>query len=66
MKNNNPDKWNYCHHFPILPLLGINHRIPLLHMAKNFVCLHNKEERINEFVIRYIVNPTLHVNKSFK
>ena len=29
----NKDRWNYCHRFPILPLLGDNNRLPLLHMS---------------------------------
>ena len=36
-KIKNKDKWNYCHHMPILPLLGDNHRLPLLHMDKRFI-----------------------------
>ena len=28
-KSKNKDRWNYCHHMPILPLLGTNHRLPL-------------------------------------
>ena len=29
----------YFHHMPILPLLGGNNRLPLLHMAKLFICI---------------------------
>ena len=39
-KNINKYKWNYCHHFQILPLLGVNHHLPLLYMSKNFVYIH--------------------------
>ena len=35
-------------------------------MYKNFVYLNNTEERINEFLIGYMFNPTLYVNKDFK
>ena len=62
----NKYKCNYCHHFPILSLLGINNHLPLLHISKRFVYLHHIEERINEFAISFMLNPTLHVNKSFK
>ena len=31
------DIYNYFHHMPILPLLGANHRLPLLHMSKRFI-----------------------------
>ena len=43
----NQDKWNYCHHFPILQLLGVNNNLPLLNMYKKFVYTHNKENRID-------------------
>ena len=36
IKSNNQDKWNYCHHYPILPLLGVNHCLPPLHTSSNF------------------------------
>ena len=65
-KINNQDKWNYCYNFPLLLFLGVNHCIPLLNMSKSFVYLHNTEERIYEFLIGYMVNRTLHVNKAFK
>ena len=60
---NNQDKWNHCHNLPILPFWGVNNCLPLLHMYKKFVYDHNTEERINEFAIGYMVNPTLNVNK---
>ena len=62
----NKDKWNYFHHFPIFPLLVVNDCIPIFHMSKIFVYLHNTEEHINQFEIEYMVNPTLHGNKAFK
>ena len=55
-----------CNNFPILPLLGINHCLPLFNMYKSFVYLKDAEEHINEFAIAYMVNPILHVNKSYK
>ena len=33
------DIWNYCHHMPMLPLSGDNNNLPLLHMAKRFICI---------------------------
>ena len=65
-KIKNKDKWNYCHHRPILPLLGANHRLPLLHKDKSFIWLEETEEHINEFEIGYTINPNFHVNKAFK
>ena len=65
-KNKNKDRWDYCHHFPILPSLGANHCLPLLHMAKFFIWINETSERINEFAIVYMINPTFHVNKGFE
>ena len=62
IKINKLVKCNRCHHFPILPLLGVNHRLPILNMYKNFVYINNTEDLNNEFVIAYMVNPKLHVN----
>ena len=53
---NNQDEWNYCHNFPLLQLLGVNHCLPLLHMSKNFVCIHNTEEHINKLAIGCMVS----------
>ena len=36
-KIKNKYRWNYCHHMHMLLLLGDNHRIPLLHIAKRFI-----------------------------
>ena len=65
-KIKNKDKCNYCHHFPIFPLLGSNCRLPLLHMDKRFICSEERKKPINEFDIGYMINPTLRVNISFK
>ena len=47
-------------------MLGTNHRLPLTHMAKSYIWLEEKNERINEFSIGYMINPTLSINKYFK
>ena len=47
-------------------LLGTNHLLPLFHMAKRFIWLEETKERINEFSIGYITNPTLNINKAFR
>ena len=65
-KIKNKDRWNYCHHFPILPLLRDNNCLPLLHMDKSFLWLHETSERISELTIGYMINSILQVNKAFK
>ena len=39
-KTRNKDRWNYCHHMPMLSLLGANHRLTLFHMAKRFIWIN--------------------------
>ena len=46
--------------------LATNHSLPLLHMAKSFIFIHDTNELISEFAILYIINPIFHVNKAFK
>ena len=46
-KINYQDKWNYYHHFSILPFLGVNLCLTLLHMSNKFVHIHNTEQRID-------------------
>ena len=47
-------------------VLGVNCRIPLLHMSKRKVYIEIKNERINEFSFAYMCNPTLFRHKVFK
>ena len=58
-KNNNKIKnkyrWNYCHHMPMLSLLGENHRLPLFHMDKHFIWINETKKPINEFTIVYVI-----------
>ena len=49
-----------------LTLLGVNHCQPILHMSKILVYIYTTYERINKFLIGYMINPTLHVNKVFR
>ena len=51
---------------PMLSLIGGNHCLPLFHMAKLFIFLNETRQHINKFTIRYMINPGLNVNKSFR
>ena len=63
-KNKNKDRWNCCHHMPMLPLLGGNHRLPLLHMAKRFIWINEENKCNNEFTVGYMINPGLNAKKN--
>ena len=47
-------------------MLGNIHRLPLSHMAKSYIWLEETNQRINEFSIGYIINPTFNISKAFK
>ena len=65
-KNKNKDRWNYCHHMPMLQLLGANNRLPLFHMAEHFIQMNVSKQRMNDFTIGYMINPGLNVNKALR
>ena len=62
----NKYKWNQFYILYMQYLLGNNHHMPLSHMAKSYIWLEEKNQRINEFSIRYMMNPNLHKNKAFR
>ena len=47
-------------------ILGNNHRLPLSHMDKSYICLEETNQRINEFSIGYMLNLNLSIDKAFK
>ena len=49
-----------------MPLVGVNHRQPILHMSKIMVHCYSKDETINQFEIGYMINHSLNCNKVFK
>ena len=49
----------------MLPLLGNFNLLPLLHRSKSFIWIE-KQKRINEFDIGFMINTSLHVNKYFR
>ena len=48
---------------PMLPLLGANHLLPVLNMAKRFIWIEETGKLINYFDIGYIIYSIFHVNK---
>ena len=47
-------------------MLGTKCRMPLLHMSKSYIWIEETNQRINEFSIGYMTNPTLYRNRYFK
>ena len=50
----------------IKSLFGTNHRLPLSHMAKSYIWIEEKNQRINEVSIEFMMNPNLSINKAQK
>ena len=60
------DKWNQINLLDMQSLLGTNCRKPLLHMSKSYIWLDEKNQRINEFSIGYMMNSNLNTNRDFR
>ena len=60
------DKWNQLNIIDVQYMLGNNHRPPLSHMSKSYIWLEEKNQRINELSIGYIMNPNFNIKKSFR
>ena len=51
------DKQEYCDVIQLLPLLGVNHCLTLLHISPKNVYINTSEKLINPFAIVYTINP---------
>ena len=60
------DKWNQMNILDMQSMLGTNFCMPLLHISKRQILLEETNQRINEFYIGYMMNPTLYRNRAFK
>ena len=60
------DQWNQMNPLNMQSMLGANCRMPLLHMSKSYIWIEEKNQRINELSIGYMMNPTLNRNRAFK
>ena len=60
------DKWETLAVIPLMPLVGVNNIQPILHMYKIMVKCYSTDETINQFVIGYMINPSLNCNKVFR
>ena len=47
-------------------LLGTNYRMPLLHRSKIHIWLEEKNQRIDEFSIGYMMSQNLNRNRAFR
>ena len=65
-KNPAKYKWDLPAVIPLMPILWVNHCLPILHMYKIMVHIYSTEKSIRQFSIGYMVNPSLHINRIFR
>ena len=58
-------KWKTPTIIPLMPIVGLNHRQPILHMSKIMVQFYTTDETINQFAIGYMIKPSLKFNNVF-
>ena len=51
---------------PLMPLVEVNNRQPILHTSKIMVCCSSPDDSINKFGIGYMINPSLNCYKVFR
>ena len=68
IKEKNPakDKWELSAVIPLMQIVGVNHRLPILHMSKKMVHIYTTDKTVRQIDIGYMVNLSLHINKMFK
>ena len=58
--------WELPAFITIMQIVGVNHRLPILHLSKRMVHIYSTEKSIHKFAIGYMINPYLHINRIFK
>ena len=56
----------YCHHMPMLPLLGANHLLPLFHMVKRCIWLEERKSVLMSLRLDILLIQVLHFDKPFR
>ena len=49
-----------------MPIVGVNNRLPILHISKRKVHIYTTGKTINQFAISYMINPSLKFNNAFR
>ena len=49
-----------------MPLLGVNHCQPILHMSNRMIRCYSTDESINKLSIGYMIKPSLNCKKLFR
>ena len=49
-----------------MPIVGVDNRLPILHMSGIMVYCYTTGKKINQFLIGYIINPSLKFKNTFR
>ena len=49
-----------------MPIVGVNHCLPILHPSKRMVHIYATGKNIHQFGIGYMINPSLKLKKKSK
>ena len=60
------DKWELPAVILLIPIVVVNHRLPILNMSKRMVHIYITENTIHRFAIGCTINPYLHIYKIFR
>ena len=64
-KKSEKDKWELPVVIPLIPIVGVNHRLPILHLYKIIIHIYSTEKTIHPFANGYMLNPFLRINNVF-
>ena len=59
-------RWETIDIISLFPLIGVNHRQPIIKTHNIMVYLYSTDEKTNQFAIGYMINPSLHTNRVFR
>ena len=52
-------KWEIPAVIPLIPIVGVNHCLPILHLSKRMVHIYTTGKTIHKFAIGYMIKPSL-------
>ena len=52
-------KWEIPAVIPLMPIVGVNHCLPILHLSPKMVHIYTAGKTIHQFAIDHMINPSL-------
>ena len=60
------DKWEMPAIIRLMPIVGVNNCLPILHLFKIMVHIYTAGKTIHQFAISYMINPSFKFKDSFR